>query len=85
MLFSPGRSLDSPFEQASQPHDRQGPQRQQAPRSADGLRLGFGRDVRATLTTPPLSLESVRRQLIERFEPALTARRGSAEVEESER
>lgn len=53
--------------------------------SADGLRLGFGRDVRATLTTPPLSLESVRRQLIERFEPVLTARRGSAEVEESER
>jgi precorrin-3B synthase len=34
---------------------------------ADGLRLGFGRDVRSTLATPPLSLDSVRRQLVERF------------------
>jgi precorrin-3B synthase len=33
----------------------------------DGLRLGFGRDVRSTLSTPPLSLDSVRRQLVERF------------------
>jgi precorrin-3B synthase len=51
---------------------------------ADGLRLGFGRDVRATLTTPVLSLEGVRRQLSERFASAPGARRGSAEVEEFE-
>jgi sulfite reductase beta subunit-like hemoprotein len=35
--------------------------------AADGLRLGFGRDVRGTLATAPLSLDSVRRQLVERF------------------
>jgi precorrin-3B synthase len=35
--------------------------------TADGLRLGFGRDVRGTLAAPPLSLDSVRRQLVERF------------------
>jgi precorrin-3B synthase len=38
--------------------------------AADGLRLGFGRDVRGTLANPPLSLEGVRRQLLERFAPA---------------
>lgn len=35
--------------------------------SADGLRLGFARDVRGTLATAPLSLDGVRRQLVERF------------------
>lgn len=35
--------------------------------AADGMRLGFGRDVRGTLATSPLSLDAVRRQLIERF------------------
>lgn len=35
--------------------------------AADGLRLGFGRDVRGTLATTPLSLDSIRHQLIERF------------------
>jgi precorrin-3B synthase len=35
--------------------------------AADGLRLGFGRDVRGTLATAPLSLDSIRRQLVERF------------------
>ncbi len=53
--------------------------------AADGLRLGFGRDVRATSTTPPLSLDGVRRQLLERFGSASSGRRGSAELEESER
>jgi precorrin-3B synthase len=33
----------------------------------DGLRLGFGRDVRGTLASRPVSLESVRQQLAERF------------------
>jgi precorrin-3B synthase len=37
--------------------------------AADGMRLGFGRDVRGTLSSPPLSLDGVRRQLIERFVP----------------
>jgi precorrin-3B synthase len=41
--------------------------------AADGMRLGFGRDVRGTLTNPPLSLDGVRRQLIERFVPAQAA------------
>jgi precorrin-3B synthase len=34
---------------------------------ADGLRLGFGRNVRGTLATPPLTLDGVQRQLVERF------------------
>ncbi|HTV23242.1 MAG TPA: hypothetical protein VMG12_31355, partial [Polyangiaceae bacterium] len=38
--------------------------------AADGMRLGFGRDVRGTLASAPLSLDGVRRQLIERFVPA---------------
>lgn len=42
-------------------------------RSADGMRLGFGRDVRGTLANPPLTLDGVRRQLIERFVPAPSA------------
>jgi precorrin-3B synthase len=42
---------------------------------ADGLRLGFARDVRGTLTTPPLSLDGVRRQLVERFGRARASRR----------
>jgi precorrin-3B synthase len=33
----------------------------------DGLRLGFGRDVRGTLASRPVSLDSVRQQLTERF------------------
>jgi precorrin-3B synthase len=53
--------------------------------AADGMRLGFGRDVRGTLATPPLSLDAVRRQLIERFVHTPGARRGDASAEESER
>jgi precorrin-3B synthase len=33
----------------------------------DGLRLGFGRDVRGTLASRPVSLDRVRQQLTERF------------------
>jgi precorrin-3B synthase len=62
--------------------------------AADGMRLGFGRDVRGTLANPPLSLDGVRRQLIERFvqapgAPLVLPRekgpRGAASAGESER
>lgn len=38
--------------------------------AADGMRLGFGRDVRGTLANAPVSLDGVRRQLLDRFVPA---------------
>jgi precorrin-3B synthase len=53
--------------------------------AADGLRLGFGRDVRATLATRPVSLDGVRQQLIERFVRVRPAPRGPAAARESER
>jgi precorrin-3B synthase len=42
----------------------------------DGLRLGFGRDVRGTLASRPVSLDRVREQLTERFVPAGAPRTG---------
>jgi precorrin-3B synthase len=43
--------------------------------AADGLRLGFGRDVPGTLLTRPLSIDAVRDQLVERFVGARPAQR----------
>lgn len=55
--------------------------------AADGMRLGFARDVRGTLATPPLSLDGVQRQLLERFvvEGQRHARQGAADGGEVER
>jgi len=52
--------------------------------AADGMRLGFGRDVRETLASPPLSLDGVRRLLIERFVPAAPSQLQKAQLQKAQ-